>query len=282
MKTNIFTIITFMLCFSLAVQAQLTSIFIDSVEYEYFNFPIVYDKVDEFEGTRIMHTSRIDWARSETGNYASIWVSRVDSIYILNILSGFEACIDDRNNLRIKLTTGEFIELISLNDINCTRLKIKKFMLDDDSINSIIKSSVEIARISTSEGNVDYRPIFNRDILEFELGYHQNKLSVSNLTNRDKRYHKEQIEIIKKSFNGGYKGNPYFLVHIDASNFEGTTCTSSYKDYQKKKEDLSKYSYELSLFDKYDVTSCRELAKFYNENVDVLASLILSIQAIQP
>ena len=56
---KIISILLIVIGIQFPTQAKITNTIIDSVEYSYFNFPIVYDKVDDFEGTRIMHTSRV-------------------------------------------------------------------------------------------------------------------------------------------------------------------------------------------------------------------------------
>lgn len=257
--------------------AQIQSTVIDSTEYTYFAFPIVYDEVDEFEGTNIIHTTRVDsWVKHpESGILASIWLTQLDDLLILNTLVGFNACVNEETNLKIRLKSNEIVELQSLNEIECKRLKIIRYQLDEESVSKIISSKVETVRFSTTEGKIDFKPQFAEDRYISSLEYHKQELNDPIIDKQSKSYHNEALEELEVDYRKGYKGNIYSLVHITSAKFETSMCGTSGEYYGYEMGDS--YGMLDDTFRKYDVNSCEELIAFYNEEYDILASLLLTL-----
>lgn len=237
MKFYLFTTILFLITTPIFGQVSSETNQASANSRDNFNFPIVQNEVDEFEGSTKLLVSRMEnWVYdkvNENGLGFDIALGSIDDLYLLYYYGAHSCLKQGESKISLLLENGEVVELGYYGDIDCkSTVRKARFIfvspthlnsslsiddlvdLQEPNIEKILSSPVKKVRIYTTEGYSEYQTYDVKSYLENIRKWRENNINEAK-DNFEKNFAKEQYSEFNEKYQSGEMGAIYYKIPYD-------------------------------------------------------------------
>lgn len=238
---------------------------------EHFEFPVIQNEIDEFEGTSKLLVSRLErWVLKKGSTRADLSVSMIDDVFILNYYGTENCLVQGESKISLLLENKEVVDLGYYGDVDCSSdFKKARFLfvnptylddktsfseinnLQEPTISKILSSPVSKIRVYSSSGYSEYETYDVIEYLENSLKRLEEKIQDSQ-DEYDKEYYQKEYSEFVKNFESNNNGAifykiPYdYYVPMDMKELESSISTYlevTLDSFNSEKELKSYYEY---------------------------------------
>lgn len=201
---------------------------------EHFEFPIIQNEVDEFEGTSKLLVSRLEsWVLRNGSTKADLSVGMIDDVFVLNYYGTENCLVQGESKISLLLENKEVVDLGYYGDIDCSSdfrktrfLFVNPSYLDDSpsfseinnlqesNIIKILSSPVSKIRVYSSNGYSEYETYDVIEHLESLLKRLEKNIQDSQ-DDFDREYYQEEYSEFVKNLENNNDGAIFYKIPYD-------------------------------------------------------------------